>query len=248
MFLFSVIRLQPLSQASVPVIPWSGSRPVGQVCYHPRKNGWCYSFGCFSDCNSTKRLWFSSGHTDHSVELCMLWWHAVARKYEHSEHVSPAHIVERISRWLHQLTITTSSETHHSELLAQTTILEATLYSKGYSFDSFHYPYHTIVINLRVNIYVRSLSLGPQSNVERFGLRLYNPDRNVDDTYYSSRSPQYYDRPTVTGIPLAKVALRLYINLYTTSDGLPPRDIKLLIVRISYEMNPSKYLMTLRFP
>ncbi|CAF4885145.1 unnamed protein product, partial [Rotaria magnacalcarata] len=88
--------------------------------------------------------------------------------------------------------------------------------SPGYSFSSFQYPYHTIVINLRVNTYVHSLSLGSQSNVQRYGLRLYNPGRNVDDTYYSSMTPGYDNQPTVAGIPLAKVAIRLYLNLYTT--------------------------------
>ncbi|CAF4518058.1 unnamed protein product, partial [Rotaria magnacalcarata] len=101
--------------------------------------------------------------------------------------------------------------------------------SPGYSFSSFQYPYHTIVINLRVNTYVHSLSLGSQSNVQRYGLRLYNPGRNVDDTYYSSMTPGYDNQPTVAGIPLAKVAIRLYLNLYTTSDGRPPSNIKIVL-------------------
>ena len=98
------------------------------------------------------------------------------------------------------------------------------------SYPSFHYPYHTIVINLRVSTYVQSLSLGPQCNVERFGARLYNPARDVDDTYYSSVVPEYGSQPVVTGIPRAKVAIRLYVNLYTTSDGRPPSNIKIVIV------------------
>ncbi|CAF4965306.1 unnamed protein product, partial [Rotaria sp. Silwood1] len=101
--------------------------------------------------------------------------------------------------------------------------------STGYSFSSFHYPYHTIVINLRVNIYVHTLTLGPQSNVQRYGLRLYNPLRNVDDTYYSSIIPGSNNQPAIIGIPLAKVAIRLYLNLYTTSDGRPPSNIKIMI-------------------
>ncbi|CAF4677510.1 unnamed protein product, partial [Rotaria sp. Silwood1] len=101
--------------------------------------------------------------------------------------------------------------------------------STGYSFSSFHYPYHTIVINLRVNIYVHTLTLGPQSNVQRYGLRLYNPLRNVDDTYYSSIIPGSNNQPAIAGIPLAKVAIRLYLNLYTTSDGRPPSNIKIMI-------------------
>ncbi|CAF3766312.1 unnamed protein product, partial [Adineta steineri] len=101
--------------------------------------------------------------------------------------------------------------------------------SSGYSFQSHHYPYQTIVINLRVNIYVQALTLGSQSNVQRYGLRLYNPLRNVDDTYYSSLVPQYGNQPSIVGIPLAKVAIRLYLNLYTTNDGRPPRNIKIVI-------------------
>ncbi|CAF4953056.1 unnamed protein product [Rotaria sp. Silwood1] len=101
--------------------------------------------------------------------------------------------------------------------------------STGYSFSSFHYPYHTIVINLRVNIYVHTLTLGPQSNVQRYGLRLYNPLRNVDDTYYSSIIPGSNNQPAIVGIPLAKVAIRLYLNLYTTNDGRPPSNIKIMI-------------------
>jgi len=86
------------------------------------------------------------------------------------------------------------------------------------------------VINLRVNIYVQSLTLGSETNVQRYGLRLYNPLRDVDDTYYSSIVPEYGNQPAIVGIPLAKVAIRLYLNLYTTSDGRPPRNIKIVIV------------------
>ncbi|CAF4254763.1 unnamed protein product, partial [Adineta steineri] len=56
----------------------------------------------------------------------------------------------------------------------------------GYSFESHHYPFQTIVISLKFTGYVQSLSLGSQSNVQRYGLRMFNPSRNVDDTYYSS--------------------------------------------------------------
>ena len=62
---------------------------------------------------------------------------------------------------------------------------------------------------------------------------MYNPTQNVDDTYYSSIVPQYGNQPAIVGIPLAKVAIRLYLNLYTTSDGGPPSNIKIVIV--SYE-------------
>ncbi|CAF4235502.1 unnamed protein product, partial [Rotaria sordida] len=82
----------------------------------------------------------------------------------------------------------------HLNSLQQTTIsdiINSQSQSSGYSFSSFHYPYHTIVINLRVNIYVHTLTLGSQSNVQRYGLRLYNPLRNVDDTYYSSKLPEF---------------------------------------------------------
>ncbi len=81
-----------------------------------------------------------------------------------------------------------------------------------------------------MNIYVQSLTLGSQTNVQRYGLRLYNPLRDVDDTYYSSIVPEYGNQPAIVGIPLAKVAIRLYLNLYTTSDGRPPRNIKIVIV------------------
>jgi hypothetical protein len=73
------------------------------------------------------------------------------------------------------------------------------------------------------------LSLGPQSNVQRYGLRMYNPTRNVDDTYYSSIDPNT-GQPSISNIHLAKVAIRLYINLYTTSDGRPPSNIQIKIV------------------
>ena len=86
------------------------------------------------------------------------------------------------------------------------------------------------MINLRVNVYVQALSLGSQCNVQRYGLRLYNPQRNVDDTFYSSLVPGFGNQPTIAGIPLAKVAIRLYLNLYTTSDGRPPSNIKIIIV------------------
>ncbi|CAF4489042.1 unnamed protein product, partial [Rotaria sp. Silwood2] len=99
----------------------------------------------------------------------------------------------------------------HLDASQQTTIsdiINSQSQSSGYSFPSFHYPYHTIVINLRVNIYVHTLTLGSQSNVQRYGLRLYNPSRNVDDTYYSSILPESNNQPAIVGIPLAKVAIR----------------------------------------
>ncbi|CAF4414858.1 unnamed protein product, partial [Rotaria sp. Silwood2] len=108
-------------------------------------------------------------------------------------------------------------------------IINSQSQSSGYSFSSFHYPYHTIVINLKVNIYVHTLTLGSQSNVQRYGLRLYNPSRNVDDTYYSSILPESNNQPAIVGIPLAKVAIRLYLNIYTTNDGKPPSNIKIMI-------------------
>lgn len=77
---------------------------------------------------------------------------------------------------------------------------------------------------------MQSLSLGPQSNVQRYGLRVYNPQRNVDDTYYSSIDPKT-GQPTINNIHMAKVAVRLYINLYTTSDGRPPSNIQIVLVR-----------------
>ncbi len=86
------------------------------------------------------------------------------------------------------------------------------------------------MINLRINIYVQSLTLGSQSNVQSYGLRLYNPSQGVDDTYHSSVVPEYGNQPAIVGIPLAKVAIRLYLNLYTTSDGRPPMNIKIIIV------------------
>ena len=102
---------------------------------------------------------------------------------------------------------------------------------QGYSCSSHHYPYRTILIILRVSIYIQALSLGPQSNVEQYGLRLQNPGCGVDDSYFSSRNvPGFGGQSAIGGIPLAKVAIRLYLNLYTTSDGQPPRNIKLIIV------------------
>ncbi len=59
---------------------------------------------------------------------------------------------------------------------------------------------------------------------------MYNPSRDVDDTYYSSTVSEYGNQPVIVGIPLAKVAIRLYLNLYTTSDGQPPTNIKIVIV------------------
>jgi hypothetical protein len=59
---------------------------------------------------------------------------------------------------------------------------------------------------------------------------LYNPSRNVDDTYYSSIVPEFGNQPAIVGIPLAKVATRLYLNLYSTNDGRPPSNIKIGIV------------------
>jgi hypothetical protein len=74
--------------------------------------------------------------------------------------------------------------------------------------------------------------LGQQSNVQRYGLRLYNPLLpNVDDTYHAS-----IDSATgssmISHVHLSKVAIRLYINIYTTTDGSPPRNIKLIFVSI----------------
>ena len=86
-----------------------------------------------------------------------------------------------------------------------------------------------MVISLKFTGYVQSLSLGPRSNVQRFGLRVFNPSRNVDDTYYSSID-RSTGRPIVSNIHLAKVAVRLYINLYTTNDGRPPNNIELDLV------------------
>ena len=130
-----------------------------------------------------------------------------------------------------QLTSSTHSHHHHPYVQPQLrTFMSPVYFLQGYSYSSFHYPYRTITINLRVNTYVQALTLGSQCNVQRYGLRLYNPSRNVDDTYYSSRMPEYGDRPAIVRIPLAKVAIRLYLNLYTTSDGRPPSNIKIVIV------------------
>ncbi|CAF4211619.1 unnamed protein product, partial [Adineta steineri] len=96
----------------------------------------------------------------------------------------------------------------------------------GYSFESHHYPFQTIVISLKFTGYVQSLSLGSQSNVQRYGLRMFNPSRNVDDTYYSSIDP-ITGQPIISNIHMSKVAIRLYINLYTTRDGRPPSNIQL---------------------
>ncbi len=100
---------------------------------------------------------------------------------------------------------------------------------QGYSFSSHQYPFQTIVVSLKFTGYVQSLSLGSQSNVQRYGLRTFNPSRNVDDTYYSSIDPNTGD-PIISNIPMAKVAVRLYINLYTTNDGRPPSNIQLNFV------------------
>jgi hypothetical protein len=77
---------------------------------------------------------------------------------------------------------------------------------------------------------VHALALGSECNVEQFSLRLYNPVGNVDDTYYSSIIPELGNQPAIVGIPLSKVAIRLYLNLYTTSDGRPPNHIKIMMV------------------
>ncbi len=100
---------------------------------------------------------------------------------------------------------------------------------QGYSFSSHQYPFQTIVVSLKFTGYVQSLSLGSQSNVQQYGLRTFNPSRNVDDTYYSSIDPNTGD-PIISNIPMAKVAVRLYINLYTTNDGRPPSNIQLNFV------------------
>ncbi|CAF3911734.1 unnamed protein product, partial [Rotaria sp. Silwood1] len=47
-----------------------------------------------------------------------------------------------------------------------------------------------------------------------------------DDTYYSSIDPNT-GQPIISNIHMAKVAIRLYINLYTTNDGRPPSNIQL---------------------
>jgi hypothetical protein len=65
--------------------------------------------------------------------------------------------------------------------------------------------------------------------MQRYGLRTYNPSKDVDDTYYSSIDPTT-GLPTISNIHLAKVAVRLYINLYTTSDGRPPSNIQVNLV------------------
>ena len=67
--------------------------------------------------------------------------------------------------------------------------------------------------------------------MQRYGLRVYNPSQDVDDTFYPSSAAAYGNQPVITGIPLAKVAIRLYLNLYTTRDGRPPSNIKIVIVR-----------------
>jgi hypothetical protein len=110
---------------------------------------------------------------------------------------------------------------------------QTVLLTQGYSTSSHRYPYRTIVIDLRVGIYIQALWLGPQSNVEQYGVRLNYPGCDVDDIFHSSRSvPGFEGQSAVGGIPLAKVAIRLYLNLYTTSDGRPPSNIKLIIVRV----------------
>ena len=85
------------------------------------------------------------------------------------------------------------------------------------------------MISLKFSGYVQSLSLGSQSNVQRYGLRTFNPSRNVDDTYYST-TDSTTGQPSISNIPLAKVAIRLYINLYTTTDGKPPSNIQINLV------------------
>jgi len=93
----------------------------------------------------------------------------------------------------------------------------------------------TIIINLKFPAYVQSLSLGSSSNIQRFGLRLYNPNTNVDDTYYSSIDPTN-GQPTVSNIPQSKIAVRLYLNLYTTTDGRPPTNIQINLVNMHAKM------------
>ena len=66
--------------------------------------------------------------------------------------------------------------------------------------------------------------------MQRYGLRVYNPSQDVDDTFYPSTVPGSGNQPAITGIPLAKIAIRLYLNLYTTRDGRPPSNIKIVIV------------------
>ncbi|CAF4880785.1 unnamed protein product, partial [Rotaria socialis] len=130
--------------------------------------------------------------------------------------------------------ITTSVHFNYVSTLccsSQSSIMDSTssnslLSNNGYSFASHHYPYQTIVISLKFVGYVQSLSLGSQTNVQRYGLRVFNPARNVDDTYYSSTDPNT-GQSTISNVHLAKVAIRLYINLYTTNDGRPPRNIQL---------------------
>ena len=63
-------------------------------------------------------------------------------------------------------------------------------------------------------------------------MRTFNPTRNVDDTYYSTIDPTT-GQPIISNIHLSKVAIRLYINLYTTNDGRPPSNIQLNFVSIN---------------
>ncbi|CAF4054083.1 unnamed protein product, partial [Rotaria sp. Silwood2] len=84
---------------------------------------------------------------------------------------------------------------------------------------------------------VQSLSLGSKSNVQKYGLRMFNPLRNVDDTYYSSIDSDT-GQPIISNIHIAKVAIRLYINLYTTNDGKPPNNIQLNF-NICFDLRPS---------
>ena len=132
---------------------------------------------------------------------------------------------------IYSLTNSPSSNalTNNVRISSLSLTLHLSLLLQGYSFPANQYPFLTIVVSLKVTAYVQSLSLGPQSNVQRYGLRLYNPARNVDDTYYSS-TDSTSGQPMISGIPMAKVAVRLYINLYTTSDGRPPSNLQLTFV------------------
>ncbi|CAF1246783.1 unnamed protein product [Adineta steineri] len=57
-----------------------------------------------------------------------------------------------------------------------------------------------------------------------------NTTDNKMNTYKKRTSiPTSITNIKQVGIPLAKVAIRLYLNLYTTNDGRPPRNIKVVI-------------------
>ena len=43
-------------------------------------------------------------------------------------------------------------------------------------------------------------------------------------------------QPTVSNIPQSKIAVRLYLNLYTTTDGRPPTNIQINLVNMHAKM------------